>query len=85
MVAALVPLASVVARRVGDVTGDFVAAEDRPAGEDDDDASPSETATNETNETTAGETTPPRVSTPTPIRPTAASLLASAAAVRSRS
>lgn len=54
MVAALVPLASVVARRVGDVTGDFVAAEDRPAGEDDDDASPSETATNETNETNGG-------------------------------
>jgi MFS family permease len=54
MVAALVPLASVVARRVGDVTGDFVAAEDRPAGEDDDDASPSETATNETHETNGG-------------------------------
>lgn len=53
MVAALVPLASVVARRVGDVTGDFVAAEDRPAGEDDDDAS-AETETNETNETDGG-------------------------------
>ena len=48
MVAALVPLASVVARRVGDVTGDFVAAEDRPAGEGNDDASAG-TATNETN------------------------------------
>ena len=49
MVAALVPLAAVVARRVGDVTGDFVAAEDRPAGEENDDAA-AETEPNEPNE-----------------------------------
>ena len=53
MVAALVPLAALVARRVGDVTGDFVAAEDRPAGEENDDAA-AETEPNERNETNGG-------------------------------